>query len=150
MDQFSLLNSSDRATCQSPYNLLSVNRYRKLSVENEFRVGHRPQAGIVEAYPAVVTRPRFWTASKQRFDTSPVVPLRSSSCLSPDPVNSEPFPSAFTTLVFGQSRRRWFGTCSCKPVPRGRPSSVKQLRISSAFRPFAVLVAHYRTALSEK
>jgi hypothetical protein len=38
--------------------------------------------------------------------------------------------------------RRWFGTCSCKPVPRGRPSSAKQLRTSSAFRPFAVLVAH--------
>src|ERR1035438_783775 len=26
------------------------------------------------------------------------------------------------------SRRRWFGTHSCKPVPRGPPSSVKQLR----------------------
>jgi len=24
------------------------------------------------------------------------------------------------------SRRRWFETCSCKPVPRGLPSSVKQ------------------------
>src|SRR5215510_860423 len=56
---------------------------------------------------------------------------------------SRPFPSAFTTLPFGQSRRRWFGTCSCKPVPRGLPSSIKQLRTSSAFRPFAVLVAHY-------
>jgi hypothetical protein len=72
-----------------------------------------------------------------------VVPLRSSSCPSPDPVTSEPFPSAFTTVAFGQSRRRWFGTYSCKPVPRGRPSSVEQLRTSSAFQPFAVLVAHY-------
>src|SRR5215472_17341082 len=76
------------------------------------------------------------------FDTSAVVPLRSSSCMSPDSVISEPFPSAFTTVAFGQSRRRWFGACSCKPVPRGLPSSVKQLRTSSAFRPFAVLVAH--------
>jgi hypothetical protein len=71
-----------------------------------------------------------------------VIPLRSSSCLSPDPVTSEPFPSAFTTVAFGQSRRRWFGACSCKPTPRGLPSSVKQLRTSSAFRLFAVLVAH--------
>ena len=76
------------------------------------------------------------------FDTSSVIPLRSSSCLSPDPVISEPFPSAFTTVAFGQSRRRWFGVCSCKPTPRGLPSSVKQLRTSSAFRLFAVLVAH--------
>src|SRR5262249_24306659 len=30
------------------------------------------------------------------------------------------------------SRRRWFGTCSCKPVPRGLPSSVKQLRTPTA------------------
>ena len=45
-------------------------------------------------------------------------------------------------MAFGQSRRRWFGACSCKPTPRGLPSSVKQLRTSSAFRLFAVLVAH--------
>src|SRR5262249_27521900 len=32
-----------------------------------------------------------------------------------------------------QSRRRWFGACSCKPTPRGLPSSVKQLRTSLAF-----------------
>src|SRR5262245_21083999 len=89
-----------------------------------------------------IDKRRVWTSSKVRFDTSPVVPLRSSSCLLPDPVNSRPFPSAFTTLPFEQSRRRWFGTYSCKPVPRGRSSSVKQLRTSSAFRLFAVLVAH--------
>jgi hypothetical protein len=76
------------------------------------------------------------------FDTSSVIPLRSSSCLSPDPVISEPFPSAFTTVAFGQSRRRWFGVCSCKPTPRGLPSSVKQLRTSSALTAAFVLVAH--------
>src|SRR5262249_50850392 len=54
------------------------------------------------------------------------------------------------TLSFGQSRRRWFGTCSCKPVPRGQPSSVEQLRTSSAFRPFAVLVAHCNRDLGNK
>src|SRR5262249_60626850 len=96
----------------------------------------------VGPYPVVVTRLRFWPSSKVLFDTSSVVPLRSSSCLLPDPVNSRPFPSAFTTLLFEQSRRRWFGTYSCKPVPRGRPSSVEQLCTSSAFRLFAVLVAH--------
>src|SRR5258708_25858952 len=31
-------------------------------------------------------------------------------------------------MALGHSRRRWFGTCSCKPVPRGLPSSDKQLR----------------------
>src|ERR1700724_441 len=57
-----------------------------------------------------------------------MVPLGSSSCLIPDPVNARPFPSALTTMALGHSRRRWFGTCSCKPVPRGLPSSDKQLR----------------------
>ncbi len=54
--------------------------------------------------------------------------MQSSSCLIPDPVNARPFPSALTTMALGHSRRRWFGTCSCKPVPRGLPSSDKQLR----------------------
>ena len=43
------------------------------------------------------------------------------------------FPSAFTTIAFGYSRRRWFETCSCKPVPRGLPSSVKQLITTQHF-----------------
>ena len=55
-----------------------------------------------------------------------MVPLRSSSCLSPDLVLARPFPSALTTVAFDHSRRRWFGTCSCKPIPRGLPSSVEQ------------------------
>src|SRR6516225_5267144 len=37
--------------------------------------------------------------------------------------------------------RRWFGTCSCQPVPRGLPSSIKQLHTLGPPRPFA-LVAH--------
>ena len=44
-------------------------------------------------------------------------------------------------MAFDHSRRRWFGTCSCKPVPRGRPSSVKQLHTLGPPRPSA-LVAH--------
>src|SRR6267143_6773660 len=67
------------------------------------------------------------------FREAQVVPLRSSSCLSPDLVVARPFPSAFTTIAFGYSRRRWFETCSCKPVPRGLPSSVKQLRTTQHF-----------------
>jgi len=35
-------------------------------------------------------------------------------------------------MAFGHSRRRWFGTRSCKPIPRGLPSSVKQLRTPTA------------------
>ena len=54
-------------------------------------------------------------------------------CLPPDLVVARPFPSAFTTIAFGYSRRRWFETCSCKPVPRGLPSSVKQLRTTQRF-----------------
>src|SRR5260370_32254066 len=50
-----------------------------------------------------------------------------------DLVVARPFPSAFTTIAFDYSRRRWFETCSCKPVPRGLPSSVKQLRTTQRF-----------------
>src|SRR5271168_2971776 len=74
---------------------------------------------------------------------SSVVPLRSSSCQSPDLVLSRPFPSVLTTMAFDHSRRRWFGTCSCQPVPRGLPSSIKQLHTLGPPRPFA-LVAHDR------
>src|SRR5476651_1942449 len=74
---------------------------------------------------------------------SSVVPLRSSSCQSPDLVLPRPFPSVLTTRAFDHSRRRWFGTCSCQPVPRGPPSSIKQLHTLGPPRPFA-LVAHYR------
>src|SRR5471030_63970 len=74
---------------------------------------------------------------------SSVVPLRSSSCQSPDLVLPRPFPSVLTTRAFDHSRRRWFGTCSCQPVPRGPPSSIKQLHTLGPPRPFA-LVAHDR------
>src|ERR1700694_4695167 len=92
-----------------------VNRFRRgCSRSNDsLRFRHRPYA----------------------FDTSSVVPLRSSFCQSPDPVLPGPFPSVLTTLAFDQSRRRWFETCSCKPVPRGRPSSVKQLHTLGPFGP---------------
>src|SRR6201993_780180 len=77
------------------------------------------------------------------FDTSSVVPLQSSSCQPPDLVLPRPFPPVLTTMAFDHSRRRWFGTCSCKPVPRGLPSSVKQLHTLDPPRSFA-LVAHNR------
>src|SRR5580698_8661562 len=101
--------------------LWSVNRHRQSSSRSNdspwFR--HRPYA----------------------FDTSSVVPLRSSSCQSPDLVLPRPFPSVLTTMAFGHSRRSWFGTCSCQPVPRGLPSSIKQLHTLGPPRPSA-LVAH--------
>src|SRR6266481_2522339 len=93
--------------------LWSVNRHRQSSSRSNdsLRFRHRPYA----------------------FDTSIVVPLRSSSCLSPDLVLARPFPSVLTTMAFDHSRRRWFGTCPCRPVPRGLPSSVKQLRTTQPF-----------------
>ena len=57
-------------------------------------------------------QPRAGGTQRMVFDTSIVVPLRSSSCLSPDLVIARPLPSAFTTMAFGYSRRRWFETCS--------------------------------------
>src|SRR5664280_1211644 len=87
--------------------LWSVNKRRQSSSRSNdsLRFRHRPYA----------------------FDTSSVVPLRSSSCQSPDLVLSRPFPSVLTTMAFDHSHRRRFETCSCQPVPRGRPSSIKQL-----------------------
>ena len=38
------------------------------------------------------------------------------------------FSSTLTTMALYQCSLRWFGTCSCKPVPRGLPSSLVQLR----------------------
>src|ERR1039457_4266769 len=37
--------------------------------------------------------------------------------------------------LWATAAERWFGTCSCKPVPRGLPSSDKQLR---AIRPYGL------------
>src|SRR5881396_1348536 len=36
-------------------------------------------------------------------------------------------------MAFVHTRRRRFGTCPCRPVPRGLPSSVKQLRTTQPF-----------------
>ena len=77
--------------------------------------------------------------SLSRVNYTPAV--LTSSCQSPDPVLPGPFPPVLTTMAFDHSRRRWFGTCSCKPVPRGLPSSFKQLHTLGPPRPFA-LVAH--------
>src|SRR5215831_12245542 len=75
---------------------------------------------------------------------SSVVSLRSSSCQSSDLVLPRPFPSALTTMAFDHSRQGWFGTCSCQPVPRGRPSSIKQLHTLGPPRPFALVAHHHR------
>src|SRR5471030_3236296 len=76
---------------------------------------------------------------------SSVVPLRSSSCQSPDLVLPRPFPSVLTTRAFDHSRRRWFGTCSCQPVPRGPPSSIKQLHTLGPPRPIEPVPRFYGT-----
>ena len=41
-----------------------------------------------------------------------------------------PFPSTLTTRALYPRSLRRFGTCSCKPVPRGPPSSLAQHRTS--------------------
>jgi hypothetical protein len=65
---------------------------------------------------------------------SVLVPLRSSSCLSPDLVLARPFPSVLTTMAFDYSRRRLFGPC--RPVPRGHPHQLSSYALLSlsAFR----------------
>jgi len=67
------------------------------------------------------------------LDTSIVVPLRSSSCRSPDLVLARPFPSVLTSMAFVHSRRRWFGTCPADRFRGGLPSSVKQLHTTQPF-----------------
>src|SRR5215471_9503592 len=106
------------------------------------RMPLRPYAGIVGVDPVVTTSYGFGHRL-YTFDTSAVVPLRSSSCRSPDPVNPSLFLPRSRPWLLAKAAEGGFGACSCKPTPRGRPSSVKQLRTSSAFRLFAVLVAHY-------
>src|SRR5437763_7232538 len=84
--------------------------------------------------PSFTTPPRF-LHRPYALDTSSVVPFRSSSYQTPDLVLPRPFPSVLTTMAFDHSRRRWFGTCSCQPVPRGRPSSIKQLHTLALLGP---------------
>ena len=38
--------------------------------------------------------------------------------------NAATFSSTLTTMAFGHSNLRWFEACSCKPAPRGLPSSL--------------------------
>ena len=54
---------------------------------------------------------------------SSAVHLRSSSRSTPDKVIALPFPSTLTTMALDHCSLRWFETSSCKPIPRGLPSS---------------------------
>src|SRR5262249_51345543 len=87
---------------------------------------------VVGASPAVVIRPRFWTSSItfRHFISGP---LQSSSCLSPDLVVPGLFLLSSRPCLLDKAAEGGFRACSCKPAPRGRPSSVEQLRTSSAF-----------------
>src|SRR5215469_15834844 len=125
---------------QVPASNLHPNSLHRLIRYGWTEVDEELSPGIAEACPALTTPPRF-RHRPYAFDMSSVVPLRSSSCQSPDLVLPRPFPSVLTTMAFDHSRRRWFGTCSCQPVPRGLPSSIKQLHTLGPPRPFA-LVAH--------
>ena len=50
------------------------------------------------------------------------------------------FSSTLTTMALYQCSLRWFEACSCKPAPRGPPSSVVQLRTLYMLQ--SALVAH--------
>src|SRR5437588_3635009 len=65
------------------------------------------------------------STSSLRFDTSIVVPLRSSSCPSPDLALARPFPSAFTTLDFVQKPPE--GGLEPAPASRFRGAYPRQL-----------------------
>jgi len=63
--------------------------------------------------------------------------VSSSPYTPPDTVAAMPFPSTLTTRAFDPCSLRRFGARSCKPAPRGLPSSPVQLRgaQSSSYRP---------------
>src|SRR5215468_10721409 len=91
----------------------------------------RPKTGLAEADPAVTTPCGFdivptLSTRHQWFPCGPLLACHLTWFF------PGLFPSVLTTMAFDHSRRRWFGTCSCKPVPRGLPSSVKQLRTPTA------------------
>ena len=57
-----------------------------------------------------------------------MVRLRSSLWVLPAAILCRDFSSTLTTVAFDHSRLRRFEACSCKPAPRGPPSSSAQLR----------------------
>jgi len=54
---------------------------------------------------------------------------------------SHDFSLTLTTLALDQSSLRWFEARSCKPAPRGFPSSLAQLRTPSKNK--CALLAHF-------
>jgi hypothetical protein len=55
------------------------------------------------------------------------------------------FSSTLTTRALYSCSLRRFGACSCKPTPRGRPSSLVQHR-TSGLASFSALMAHHHLA----
>ena len=72
-------------------------------------------------------RPEFsvMTAEKSQAGQGKRSRRRKGMCLEDRPI----------LMAFDHSRRRWFGTCSCQPVPRGLPSSIEQLHTLGPPRP---------------
>src|SRR5262249_41724334 len=95
-----------------------------------------------------VTRPRFWTSSKFRFDTSSVVPLQSSSCLSPDPVTPGLFLPRSRPCLLDKAAE---GGLEPAPASRFRGADPHQLNSCAPPRPFGRLLCswHTVTAISE-
>jgi hypothetical protein len=100
-----------------------VNRYRRSSSRSSDK-------------SAVLTSSKLLSTLQQWFPCGPL--LAGHLTQSPPGLflpRSRPSPS-------DNSRRRWFGVRSCKPTSRGRPSSVKQLRILLSCE-IRVLMARY-------
>ena len=60
-------------------------------------------------------------------------------------ITSQPFTGTLTTTALDRSSFQRFGTCSCKPIPRGLPSSVVQLDTSFLIEVWCLIVAHENT-----
>ena len=74
-----------------------------------------------------------------------MVRFRSSLWVTPATILCRDFSQTLTTMAFDHSSFRWFEACSCKPAPRGPPSSFVQLRTLYEKN---VLVAHYYESIS--
>src|SRR5262249_29215347 len=101
-----------------------------------------PVSSVVGAYPAVVTRPRFWTSSKVRFDTSAVVPLRSSSCLSPDLVIPGLFLPRSRPCLLNKAAE---GGLEPAPASRFRGADPHQSNSCAPPQPFGRLLCSWHT-----
>src|SRR4030095_15144533 len=88
---------------------------------------------------------RFWTSSKVRFDTSTVVPLRSSSCRSPDPVIPGLFLPRSRPCLLDKAAE---GGLEPAPASPFRGADPHQLNSCAPPQPFGRLLCSWHTSSS--